>query len=116
MSEKELVLFEDIIESIDKIVEYTENIDFDAFATDTMRVDAVVRNLEVIGEAAKAVSLETKAELPEIDWKGMAGMRDRLIHAYRTVDDFLVWKTAKDRLAPIKNKLLEKYHSLTQQK
>ncbi len=108
MSEKDLVLFEDIIESIDKILEYTEGVDFDEFSADTMRVDAVVRNLEVIGEAAKAVSPQLKSELPEIDWKGMAGMRDRLIHAYRTVDDLLVWKTAKERLDPIRNILLKK--------
>lgn len=112
MSDRDLVLLEDIINFIDKILEDTDGLNLDAFAADSMRVDAVVRNLEIIGEAAKMVSSNAKLELPGIDWKGMAGMRDRLIHAYRTDDDLLVWKTAKERLPQIKGLILSQYSEL----
>ncbi len=101
MSEKDIVLIDDIIESIVKIKSYTDGITSDDFSCDDMRVDAVVRNLEIIGEAAKSISDATKLRLAGIDWKGMAGMRDRLIHAYHSVDVLIVWKTATERLPPI---------------
>ncbi len=105
MSEKDTVLIDDIIESIGKIESYISGITFEGFSCDDMRIDAVVRNLEIIGEAAKGISDASKSHLTEIDWKGMAGMRDRLIHAYHSVDVLIVWKTATERLPPISSAL-----------
>lgn len=101
MFEKDSILIEDILESASKIESYVTGLSFDIFANEDMRIDAVVRNLEIIGEAAKSISESTKSRLPQIDWKGMAGMRDRLIHAYHSVDVFIVWKTAVERLPSI---------------
>jgi uncharacterized protein with HEPN domain len=101
MSEKDSILIEDILDSASKIEAYIEGVTFDLFANDDMRIDAVVRNLEIIGEAAKSISEGTKSRLTQIDWKGMAGMRDRLIHAYHSVDVLIVWKTVSERLPSI---------------
>ena len=107
MSEKDSILIEDILESSSKIDAYVKGITFDLFANDDMRIDAVVRNLEIIGEAAKCISESTKSRLMQVDWKGMAGMRDRLIHAYHSVDVLIVWKTAVERLPSISVALCE---------
>lgn len=64
----------------------------EAFLSDQMRQDAIIRKLEIIGEAVKRLSKETKAQRPEIPWKQIAGMRDRLTHAYFGVDLALVWR------------------------
>ena len=69
----------------------------DAFLSDSMRQDAVMRRLEIIGEAAKQLSPETTAKRPEIPWREVAGLRDRLIHGYASVDLVTVWEvTARD--------------------
>jgi uncharacterized protein with HEPN domain len=64
----------------------------EAFLSDRMRQDAIIRKLEIVGEAVKQVSEETRARRPEIPWKQIAGMRDRLTHAYFGVDLGLVWR------------------------
>lgn len=68
------------------------------FLKDTKTQDAVVRNLEIIGEAAKSISTDFKKEHKDIDWKGMAGMRDRLIHHYFGVNLDIVWSVVKEKL------------------
>jgi len=70
-----------------------------------MVIDAVVRNLEIIGEAAKNLSKETKSQYPEIPWREMADMRNKLIHEYFGVDLDIVWKTIKYRLPEVKKNL-----------
>jgi uncharacterized protein with HEPN domain len=64
----------------------------EAFLADQMRQDAIIRKLEIIGEAVKRLSEQTKAQRPEIPWRQIAGMRDRLTHAYFGVDLGLVWR------------------------
>ena len=64
----------------------------EAFLADRMRQDAIIRKLEIIGEAVKRISEPTRALRPEIPWKQIAGMRDRLTHAYFGVDLDLVWR------------------------
>jgi len=98
----------DIATSARQIQEYLVGVDRDMLEADLMRLDAVVRRLEIMGEATKRLSGEFKASQPEIPWQKMAGMRDLLIHAYNQVDLDEVWLTvARDvpellrRLGPL---------------
>jgi uncharacterized protein with HEPN domain len=75
-----------MIDSMDQISEYTDQISTEEFKSNRFIQDAVVRNFEVIGEAAKNISDQTRETYPHIPWKNMAGMRDKLIHNYMGVD------------------------------
>jgi uncharacterized protein with HEPN domain len=78
----------------------------EAFLADRMRQDAIIRKLEIIGEAVKQVSDATRARRPEIPWKQIAGMRDRLTHAYFGVDLGLVWRVVERDLQPLETAVL----------
>jgi len=87
MAKKEDKLYlNDIWEAILKIEKYTKGLSYEEFLNNMMVIDAVVRNLEIIGEATKNLSKEIKSQYPEIPWKEMAGMRDKLIHEYFGID------------------------------
>lgn len=83
---------EDIVESAEKTQTYTAGLDFESFAGDDMVVDAVVRNLEIMGEAARHVPADVQARCPEVAWRLMNDMRNVLIHAYPIVDRATVWQ------------------------
>lgn len=102
----------DILEAIEKINNYTKNLSFEEFSQNTMIVDAVIRNFEIIGEATKHIPEEIRKSYPEIPWKEMAGMRDKMIHEYFGVDLEIVWKTIKIRLPQILLLLEQVYDSL----
>jgi hypothetical protein len=102
------VYVQDILEAIRRIDEYLEGLTFEVFVGDTKTVDAVIRNFAVIGEAAKHVPVSVKRKYPEVDWKRMAGMRDKVIHEYFGVDPRILWDTSKIDLAASKP-LLEKF-------
>lgn len=87
---------QDIVESMEKILDYTRGLEFDDFVNNQMAYDAVIRNLEIIGEAARNVADEITSKHPEIPWSDMVGMRNILIHSYLGVDDFIVWNTVKN--------------------
>ncbi|MFQ5981473.1 MAG: DUF86 domain-containing protein [Candidatus Heimdallarchaeota archaeon] len=92
--ERKITLFlADILEAIGNIKTYTQNMDYDEFIRDRKTQDAVVRNLEVMGEAAKNIPDEVRRKYPEINWKAAAGMRDKLIHDYFGVSYQIVWET-----------------------
>lgn len=96
------VLLEDIRSSIDKIERYTAGLSEASFLADEKTMDAVVRNLEIIGEAAKQLSAEFKTRSPAIPWSQIAGLRNRIVHDYAGIDRQLVWqivKTAIPKLA-----------------
>lgn len=95
----------DIPESIRKIEAYTRNISFEEFSEDDKTKDAVLRNLEVVGEAVENISDGVKARYPDIDWKVIAGMRDKLIHEYFGVSFSIVWETVKNDLPPFKRRV-----------
>ncbi len=88
----------DIHEAMQRISAYTGALTFEQFLQDSKTQDAVVRNLEVIGEAAKNLSARLRKAYPTIPWKGMAGMRDKMIHHYFGINDEIVWKIAQEEI------------------
>lgn len=101
------LFFEDILEAINSIKEYTQNMDYGEFIKDKRTRDAVVRNLEIIGEATKNIPDEIKEKYPEINWKAISGMRDKLIHEYFGVSNLIVWETLTNDL-PLFESQIEK--------
>ncbi|MEN6611354.1 MAG: DUF86 domain-containing protein [Methanoregulaceae archaeon] len=91
MRRSRLLFLNDIAESIESIRTYVGNRSFEEFSADRMRLDAVVRNFEIIGEAVKNLDEELKSQFPSTDWKGVAGFRDTLIHGYFGIDKEILW-------------------------
>lgn len=91
MPRSQLLYLNDISEATGNIRSYVGHLTFGEFKNDRMRVDAVVRNFEVIGEAVKNLSDELKAQFPSTDWKAVAGFRDTLIHGYFGIDPEILW-------------------------
>jgi uncharacterized protein with HEPN domain len=97
----------DILDSILKIEKFITGMKYEEFLKDDKTSSAVVRKLEIIGEASKNIPKEIKSRYKEIPWKDMAKMRDKIIHFYFGVDYEIVWKVIKERLPQIKRKIKE---------
>lgn len=95
---KDTTVIQDIKEAIDRIILYTSSMEYDDFLHDYKTQDAVIRNIEILGEAAKLLSDETKEKYPNIPWKDIAGTRDKLIHDYFGVNIDIVWYIAKNEI------------------
>lgn len=102
---KDIELLGDIGEAIKRIEEYVGNLNHRDFLEDLKTQDAVVRNLEIIGEAVKNISKELKKRFYEIPWKELAGIRDRLIHKYFGVNYEIIWTIIKEELPEISLKI-----------
>jgi len=98
---------DDILEAIRRIEEYTANMSFESFAENRLVIDAVIRNLEIIGESCRALSEEIRAKYPEVEWRKIVGLRNILIHQYFGVDLELVWDIVKNKLPELKIKIKE---------
>lgn len=90
---------------LSKIVRYSKGLTLDEFKKNEIIQDAVVRNIEIIGEASKRLSLGLKQTYLEIPWKEIAGMRDKLVHDYMGVDVEVVWKTIKKDVPQLRSML-----------
>jgi len=97
------LLIQDIIESAQKILEYTNGLTYDDFKSDSMRVDAVIRNFEIIGEAANRLPEEFKDKIPGIDWHKIRGFRNRVAHDYMGINYFIVWQIKEEFLPEMIN-------------
>ena len=95
-----------ILEAIEKIERYLADVSYEAFIKNDMMVDAVVRELEIIGQAARNVSIKVKEQHPQIPWNKAIGMRNFLIHEYFGVNRKIIWETCKTDLSILKNLLL----------
>ena len=91
----------DIFEAMDATQAFVEGMDFDTFVADDKTASAVVRKLEIIGEATKNVPETIRQQYPQVPWRDMAGMRDRIIHRYFAVNYVLVWDTVRDHIPPL---------------
>jgi uncharacterized protein with HEPN domain len=97
--EKEYLI--DILEAARLALSYVSGKTKDEFLKDTQCQDAVIRRLEIIGEAARRISDETRATHPKLPWKAMVGMRNIMIHKYDDVDLLIVWDTVQNDLSPL---------------
>lgn len=100
---------QDIADAMAKVAQFIDGMSFDEFSSDDKSLFAVVRALEIIGEATKHVPDDIRDRHPEVPWRVMAGMRDKLIHGYFGVDLAVVWKTATQEvptLEPVIRRIL----------
>jgi uncharacterized protein with HEPN domain len=93
---------QDIAEALGEVEDFTRGMQFEEFVKDKKTINAVVRSLEVIGEATKKIPDSLRAEHSGIPWKRMAGMRDKLIHEYFGIDLELVWEVVNHELPPVR--------------
>jgi uncharacterized protein with HEPN domain len=96
-----------IAEAIEKIERYISGLSYGQFLKDEKTVDAVIRMLEIIGEAANNISAEAQNAHPEIQWSKIISMRNRLIHEYFGVNEEIVWSTVKEKLPVLKKQIEE---------
>ena len=86
------LLIQDILESCHKIIAYAEGMTYDDFVKDSKTIDAVIRNFEIIGEAANRLPDDFKESYAEIDWHRIRGFRNRIVHDYMGIDYEIVWE------------------------
>lgn len=101
------VRIDDILEAVEKIGRYTIGLSFESFSADEKTVDAVARNFEIIGEAARHVPSAVTARYPAVPWSRMRGTRNIVIHSYREIDLRIVWDTSQNDLPHLPAQLRE---------
>ena len=97
---------DDILKAIEAVEDYTDDLDASTFEARRIVIDAVLRNLTVIGEAAAGIPDEIKARAPEVPWQDVIGMRNIVVHEYFGVSLPIVWHTAKAELPKLRESLL----------
>ncbi len=104
-SKRDQLYVKHIADSIYAIESYIKGVKKTSFAGDTKTQDAIIRRIEIIGEAAKRISLSMKKQYPDIPWREMAGMRDKLIHHYDDIELPILWDTLKEDIPTLKKLL-----------
>lgn len=99
------LLLDDILTSIAKIERYLAGLDREQFLNDEKSIDAVVRNLEIIGEATRQLPDEFTAQSPHIPWAQMAGLRNRIVHEYFGLDLDIIWEITQHDLSPLRQQI-----------
>lgn len=99
------VYLKHIADAISRIEEYVEDVDYDEFMQNSLVQDGVIRQLEIIGEAVKNLSPAVRQEYPLVPWSQLAGLRDKLIHAYFMVNLDLVWQAVTLELPDLKTQI-----------
>lgn len=92
------LLLGDILESTEKIISYTQSLTYDEFIADSKTIDAVIRNFEIIGEAANRLPDEIRENNPQIDWHRIRGLRNRIVHGYFGINYKIIWSIIEDYL------------------
>ncbi|ADW20762.1 MULTISPECIES: DUF86 domain-containing protein [Thermus] len=106
MSKRQLRLYlTDMLQAIGRIERYLSGLDWDAFLESDLHLDAVTRNLEILGEAARHLPEEIKSRYPEIPWRRVVGLRNVVAHQYFAVDPEVVWTIAKEQVPTLKETL-----------
>ena len=111
MSRNWELFLNDIEISATKIMRYTHNMNLQTFINNELVYDAVLRNLEIIGEATKQIPPEIRQRFPSINWRGITGLRDILAHAYFALDDETLWDIVKNKV-PILLNAIQNYQNL----
>lgn len=108
MTERQLSEFlQDILDTIADIEIFTDNVEFEAFQANREKVLAVVKSIEILGEAVKKVPDDIRSQYPDLPWKSIAGMRDVLVHEYWGIDVNIIWATVQEGLPPLKVAIAE---------
>ncbi len=102
---KPQILFDDILNSINQIEEYCKGIDFEKFNNNRLIIDAVVRNIEIIGEASARIPENVQHKFSSIQWNQLRGIRNRIVHEYFDVDVSIIWFIIENELGPLKKKV-----------
>ncbi len=104
---KDLIFIKHILESIEAVGEFSKNMDKDELNSSRLKQSAITREIEIIGEAVKNISDKTKNKYKEVEWKEIAGTRDKMIHHYFGVDLDIVWGIIKKDIPKLKKQISE---------
>ena len=107
MSRSDLEYLQHILDEIDYLAAEASALSLESFLTDETRKRAFVRSIEIVGEAAKRISPSTKSLASEVDWRAIAGMRDRLVHGYFGVDHEIVWDVVGRKMPELRPSIVK---------
>jgi uncharacterized protein with HEPN domain len=91
----------DILVACEKVLRYTDSMEFEQFIADDRTFDAMIRNLQIIGEAVKNVPADVRDRHPEIEWRKIAGLRDILAHTYFQIENQIIWDVVQNKIHPL---------------